>query len=236
MIPALESLLELVRVLVGFAFVLWLPGYALTAALFRRSDLGGVERILITLGSSISLVILIGFGLYLAGLPLTPATWAVGLAAVTLAAGASAWLRPTHRPDLHRPAVALTRPKRGSLLFALAALLVVSALGLSRIGAQEQPQAGFTQLSMNPIDGESVRVGVKNEESDTLTYRVVLRTATDVIAEWPTVQLGPGQGWAMDVPLPLKQRPGAELLLYRADAPEEVYRRVDLGPAPSSAT
>lgn len=234
MIPTLGSALELVRFVAGAVLVLWLPGYALTAALFRRDDLGGVERTLITLGSSISLAILIGFGLNLSGLPLTPGTWAIGLVVVTLVAGASAWLRPSHRPALPRPVVRLTRPTRGSLLFAMAALLVVSALGLSRIGAEEQPQTGFTELSMTPVNGEAVRVAVQNEESETLTYRVLLRTATDVIAEWPTVQLGPGQGWEMQVPLPLSQRPGVELLLYRADAPDEVYRRVDLGPAPSS--
>ena len=234
MIPSIGSPLDLIQFLVGAMLVLWLPGYALTAALFRRDDLGGVERILIALASSISLVILVGFGLHLSGLSLTSATWGVGLAAVTLAAGASAWLRPTHRPALARPAAMLTSRRRDSLLFGGAALLVVAALGLSRIGAEGQPQSGFTELSMVPVNDDSVRVGVQSNEAGESTYRVVLRTDTAVIAEWPTIQLGSGQGWEMEVRLPASERTGAELVLYRADTPGEIYRRVALGPAPSS--
>jgi uncharacterized membrane protein len=236
MILSFGSPLEFVRFLVGAALVLWLPGYAVTAALFRQNDLGGVDRILITLGSSISLVILIGLGLHLSGLPLTGSTWAVALAAVTLAAGAGALLQPTHRPALPRPAVVPSMRRRDSLLFGLAALLVVAGLGLSRIGAEGQPQTGFTELSMTPINNDSVRLGVQNEESGALTYRVVLQRDGAVIAEWPTVQLGRGQAWEMQVRLPVSERTGVELVLYRADAPGETYRRVAFGPAPTSGT
>ncbi|MGB3943467.1 MAG: DUF1616 domain-containing protein, partial [Methanothrix sp.] len=53
-----------VRVPVGLVMVLFLPGYALIAALFPRDDdLDGIERVALSFGLSIAVVPLIGLGL-----------------------------------------------------------------------------------------------------------------------------------------------------------------------------
>lgn len=52
------------RTILGITMVLFLPGYALIAALFpRKNDLDGIERLALSFGLSIAVVPLIGLGL-----------------------------------------------------------------------------------------------------------------------------------------------------------------------------
>ena len=220
---------SLIQVAVGGALVLWLPGYALTAALFSQSQLQGIERTLFSIGTSIAVAILTGFGLNAVGISLTGWTWGVALGGLALAAGALAWLQPTHRPVRPRLGAWVLPQRRNLLLFGAAALLVVAAIGLARFGATEQPQQGFTNLWMLPAP-DGVRIGLDNEESTAMTYRVVLTDGTSAIAEWPTVRLESGQQWDGAAAVPANVRTGVEVLVYRADAPGEIYRRVGSGP------
>ena len=53
-----------IRAVVGFPLVLFLPGYSLVSALFPRSDeLDGIERIALSVGLSICIVVFIGLAL-----------------------------------------------------------------------------------------------------------------------------------------------------------------------------
>lgn len=62
LVPLLASLP--VRIPLGLAMVLFLPGYALIAVLFpRKGDLDGIERIALSFGLSIAVVPLMGLGL-----------------------------------------------------------------------------------------------------------------------------------------------------------------------------
>ena len=59
--PFNESIL---RAIVGFPFVLFLPGYTLLAVLFpKKDDLDGIERVALSIGLSICIVVFIGLGL-----------------------------------------------------------------------------------------------------------------------------------------------------------------------------
>ena len=53
-----------VRIILGLPLVLFLPGYALIAALFiRKDDLDGIERIALSFGLSIAITPLLGLAL-----------------------------------------------------------------------------------------------------------------------------------------------------------------------------
>ncbi|UCE73895.1 MAG: DUF1616 domain-containing protein, partial [Methanomassiliicoccales archaeon] len=55
---------NLLRIIFGIPFLLFLPGYSLISALWtRNSDLEGLERIALSLGLSIAIVALTGLGL-----------------------------------------------------------------------------------------------------------------------------------------------------------------------------
>lgn len=71
-----------IRAVVGFPLVLFLPGYSLVSALFPRSDeLDGVERIALSVGLSICVVVFIGLALNY-----TP--WGIRLGPILLALSA----------------------------------------------------------------------------------------------------------------------------------------------------
>ncbi len=83
-----------VRTILGIPMVLFLPGYALIAALFpRKNDLDGIERLALSFGLSIAVVPLIGLGLNFTpfGIRLVPIL--VSLSVFTLAMLLIAYLR-----------------------------------------------------------------------------------------------------------------------------------------------
>jgi uncharacterized membrane protein len=92
LLPPLASLP--VRVPLGLIMVLFLPGYALIAALFpRKDDLDGIERVALSFGLSIAVVPLIGLGLNYTpwGIRLTPVV--VSLVFFTVIMAAVAYFR-----------------------------------------------------------------------------------------------------------------------------------------------
>lgn len=101
LIPALSALP--VRVPLGLAMVLFLPGYVLIAALFpRKDDLDGIERVALSFGLSIAVVPLIGLGLNYTpwGIRLTPVV--VSLAVFTVGCALGAFWRREKLPESER--------------------------------------------------------------------------------------------------------------------------------------
>ena len=83
-----------VRTILGIPMVLFLPGYALIAALFpRKNDLDGIERLALSFGLSIAVVPLIGLGLNFTpfGIRLVPIL--ISLSVFTLAMLLIAYIR-----------------------------------------------------------------------------------------------------------------------------------------------
>ncbi|HOS68323.1 MAG TPA: DUF1616 domain-containing protein, partial [Methanoculleus sp.] len=91
-VPVLNE--SFLRILFGVAMVLFIPGYALIAALFpARGDLDGIERVALSFGLSIAVVPLIGLALNYTpwGIRLDPIL--ASLTLFTLAMTAAAWYR-----------------------------------------------------------------------------------------------------------------------------------------------
>ena len=97
LVPGLDALP--VRIPLGLVMVLFLPGYALIAALFPgKDDLDGIERVALSFGLSIAVVPLIGLGLNYTpwGIRLTPVV--ISLSVFTVAMAAAAHLRRLNLP------------------------------------------------------------------------------------------------------------------------------------------
>lgn len=116
-VPVLNE--SVLRVLFGVAMVLFVPGYALIAALFpARDDLDGIERVALSFGLSIAVVPLIGLALNYTpwGIRLDPIL--ASLTLFTLAMSGAAWYRRLLLPADKRfvvPFRAMLASARGEL-------------------------------------------------------------------------------------------------------------------------
>lgn len=221
------------RVLVAIPFTLVLPGLALTFAAFPPGRLDLSERILFTLGLSLVSVTLGGLVLHLTPWGLRPASWAILLGGIVLGAGGVAIARGYRVRHLLATPTATWRPNGAqAVLYTLAAVILASALALTVRGAQGQSTVGFTQLwivDQGGTDIPSIQLGVGNQEPATTQFRLQFEVDRRLVRTW-SLDLAPGGRWEEAVPLPseLPQTATIEAVLYRAESPNVVYRRVQL--------
>jgi len=194
-----------VRNILGLPLVLFLPGYALIAALFpAKSDLDGIERTALSFGLSIAVVPLIGFGLnYIPwGIRLLPIL--ISLSVFTFLMCGLAYLRraklseteafevPFRETALSLKAEILEKPK-SKLDQALTVVLILSILlsvaTLIYVIATPKESEHFTEFyilgpdgkadnyTTNYVLGESgtVIVGIVNHEYRPINYTMEIR-------------------------------------------------------------
>jgi len=169
------------RVALGLPFVLFLPGYALVAALFPGASpagpgpgpgagpgasrgLGALERVALSVGLSIAAVPLLGlalnytpWGIRLAPVVLTLYTFTILLATVALA-------RRARLPPIARPEFALSLPRVGwramapvdKALVAAALVAVLLAAGATAyVVVAPRPGEAFTEFYVLGPDGKA---------------------------------------------------------------------------------
>ncbi len=194
--PALPFLQPL-RLVLGFAYVLVVPGYCLAAALFpRRADLDDVERTGLSLGLSIAWVPVLAF--ILDRLPWRLRPWPIVLgemASILLFMAVALWRGARQPPGMAyaphldaRPGLwwqSLPTAEKHLYRFAAAALLL-SGLALASIFLLPAPDEFMTEFYMLGPEGlaenypQEVRVGedlgvtlgIANHEPDARSYRV----------------------------------------------------------------
>jgi len=191
-----------VRIFLVLPLILFIPGYALIAALFPgASEINSVERVALSLGISIAVVPLIGFGLsYTArGIDLDPVVFSV--ATLTLFFSLVAFMRRQALPIEKRyspPFSAVFSPVKrelfsqpsGStarilsfLLLAVVLIAIGSTIYVAAIPAQEEKYTDFFILGSNGSAGDypsllvpgrnySVFIGIGNHESGQVSYTV----------------------------------------------------------------
>jgi len=163
---------------------------------------------------------------------LRPATWALWLALITWLGSLTAIVRRREPVTTQLSILRRLRPGWGLSLGA-AIFLAAGSLALAVAGSAQPYSEPFTRLWLLP-DTENrapaVRLGVLNMENTDMTYRLVLTADDVVLYESLNIELMPGEGAESTVTLP-EESVGAEIRaeLYRAEAPQEVYRRVHLG-------
>jgi uncharacterized membrane protein len=219
------------QVVFGLPLVLVLPGYALTAALFSKNALRFLERVVFSLGLSLVIAVLGGFVLNWTTEGLQMSSWAVLLGGVTLVASSAALVRRSRETGkeftISRSEIKIDWAR--AALFGLAALIVVGAVLVARVGALQQADRS-TQLWMLPANGAGqnvVRLGVRNMESKAMKYKLQVTIGNDVFREWEMVELDPEQIWETTIELPTGTEKGAvQAKLYLPDQPASPYRWV----------
>lgn len=227
---ALSPLPAPIRVVGAAPLVLFLPGYWLLAAIAPRICGEPLETVAFSVGVSVAMCIVVGLVLNLTPAGLTGDAWVLALGGIALAGSAAAWLRGARHEALPWRDVVPAPGRRGGAMFALAGLLLVGAFGLARFSAGQQSEPHFTQLWITPAGTQAgnVQLGVRNLEPTSMTYTVEVRANGNLVQRWPSLTLQPNQSWETELTsadgAPL--RGSVEALLYRADAPDQVYRRV----------
>ena len=172
----------LLKSLLLVPLVLFIPGYALAAAMFPAATLGRGERLVYALSLSVAAATLGGLAWQLA-FGLGRLAWAAILTAVTLAACAVAHrrraaVRPDRTPST-RWLTGLNAPTAVGVLVAVA--LAVFAVWTAIEGLQDQrAESKFTALWIVPSKeggAEGAEVGLSNHQSAVHRYRLTVTGA-----------------------------------------------------------
>lgn len=124
------------------------------------------------------------------------------------------------------------------LLFLAAALSLSSYAFLSAVATvQSQRGTGFTQLwitTQRHAGIDTLSIGVASQELDVTTFRLLLVSGDRTVAEWPSLQLAPGQSFlaSVDVDPATFVVPSVSVVLYRLDSPSTPYRLVQASVRP----
>lgn len=217
--------------LAALILTLVLPGFALCAALFPRGSLDRANYILYGFGLSVIQITLINFVLTWTPWGLQVYSWTGTLIFLVGISLLIAFLRRNlPHPFLQFPRI---YPGRPLWLVCGAVILVISALGVARVGAERQPATPFTQFWILPGSTQgTATIGIDNVEQRTMRYKLILNIDGTSVQEWSEITLEPGQQWQAVA------KPGAhwdgshpiDAMLYRLDAPNTVYRHGILWP------
>lgn len=211
------------RILLGFPFVIFFPGYVLVAALFpRKSSLSVTARVALSLGLSIAVVVFIGLILNF-----TP--WGIGLYSLLLslflfilfASGIVWYVRGRIGPeekfsiDFRLPLASLSPTLRTAGKRYLSLVIILLFIILGGIGAlgyvMAKPVIGqpFTEFYILGIDGKAesypqeltpgeegkVIVGIVNHEHEEMYYRLEVIADGNKLYQLPPIQLMPEENW-----------------------------------------
>jgi hypothetical protein len=230
---ALAVVLDLpaaIRLPLAVPLAVFVPGYGMLHALLPGATLASAERLIIAIGTSIGVTILGGIVLALSPARLSPVSWAVMLAAVSLTALGVAWLRRTREgisgPRLARPRV----PLGGAVVILVSAVLLADVVLGARFIAAEQLAPAPEQLWMLPNDSSSdVRLGMQAGPGGG-EYVVRVSSGGDTVAQYE-LRLGQGETWQTELPVTVEQRSAPLVARLYEGGSETEPRFVVLQPA-----
>jgi uncharacterized membrane protein len=220
--------LFLLRLVLGFIYVLYVPGYCLQAALFpHRGDLDNIERLGLSLGLSVAVVPVLA--IFLSLLPWGLFLWPIVLGQllfILILSGAALWRRlrlpPTERyaPDPQFQPLSWwqsLRPLERRIYQVMSGIGVFLLLAFIWVFAVPSPEEFMTEFYIlgeeglaesyprNPMVGEEIDVtmGLVNREQSQETYRIEV---------WVTWAWAPDDWWTLvEVEGPFTLEPGEQV-------------------------
>ena len=209
------------------------PGYAVTAALFPKAQLGRAERLLLSVALSLAVLVLGSVVVFQMGTDLTLNVWAALVESVVSVGCLVAMLRRPSEPALVAPLPGLSQ--RQWVLFGLAGLVALAALALAGTPLAATNVQGYTVLWVLPAGDAAapeLRLGVESAELSAVSYRVEVSVGAGAPGEVARLTLAPGEKWESTYAIPpeLQGQGAIAARLYRLDQPDEAYRQVTLWP------
>ncbi len=241
------------RIILGLPFLLFFPGYTLMAALFiKKEGIGGIERVALSFGLSITVVPLIGLILNYTpwGVRLEPILYSV--ASFIFITSIIAWVRRKRLPEQERFGIEfqLKAPGWGGsawdkVLSIILVVAIVGALGsLGYIIATPKVGERFTEFYVLGLEGKAIDyprelrvgeegrviVGIINRERETVSYWVKVRIDGVRDNQTGPLELGNDEEWEEIVsftPDRVGDTQKVELLLYK-NMESEPYLKLHL--------
>ncbi len=242
------------RIALGLIFLLFAPGYTFVAGAFpRKTSLGPIQRLALSLGLSVAIVAQIGFVLNYTpwGINLSPLAISIALFIVISSAFALYRRRqvPEHERFEIRLHIGLPLWKEGGRLDrVLSIVLVLTALAAAGLFVYSLtvPSEGekYTEFSvlggqgmagdydLRAAEGEEVRVtlGIVNHEHQDTSYRMQVRLDGERVQEVGPINLAHTGRWEANVTFVAAnagEDQKVEFQLYRNDG-SEPYRDLHL--------
>ncbi len=229
------------RVPFGLALCLFLPGYALVAALYPRTEaLQWTERLALSIGSSIVVLVLVALAVSYSPWNDTPRATSIALIGVTIPGVLIGVLRRRRGGD--RGPLLLDRQSCRSLLswrIVTVILVAVCVAGISGYSLSRPTRSqAFTSFyvlrsnstigSYSSVTGRAGRliVGITNREGRPVSYRVAASWSQGGMASVRTGIVRDGNTWrhALYLSRNGKNAGFIRLSLFRADRPRHIYR------------
>jgi uncharacterized membrane protein len=217
---------NILRIIFGLPFLLFLPGYALVSALWaKNTELDMLERTALSLGLSIALVALVGFGLNFTPLGITLNSVVIGLFILILILVGLTWyrrlqLKPEERFQLKFGVVNDTMDAISSankLIVLMVVIAIIIGGGLLVYIALNPPQETFTELFILDENGATedypsslivnesaqITIVVISHEEETIDYNIVVwlrpLNGTDEILSNYVFSLENEKKWQQDI-------------------------------------
>jgi uncharacterized membrane protein len=223
---------ELIRVIAALPLALYLPGFALVAAVFDGEQLAPLKRLTIEVAASLIVLVLSAFVLNIFPFGLRTASWAVLLPLLIIVGCAVAARRRDKASRRPRPFFAgVGRPSTRTIVLLGAAIVIGAAsIALAQKPLPAKHAEGFTALWMLPTDAdeEAVVVGVQSNEQDPASYRLEVTAGGGSQSKTYRVELDPGEEKTFEVEVPSRSTGRTHVVasLYREGKPGRLFRRV----------
>ncbi|MCK4476351.1 MAG: DUF1616 domain-containing protein [Methanophagales archaeon] len=257
LVPPLNEISP-IRIILGLPLVLFLPGYALIAALFpRKDDLDGIERVALSFGLSIAITPLLGLALNYTpfGIRLSPILIVLSVFTISLAMGA--YVRRSMIPEEDRFVVEFaaffksmknsfkaTDTKIDKILTVGLIISIIIAISMTAY-VITTPKEGekFTEFYVLGPGGKAedyptnlkvgeegeVIIGVVNHEYANVTYQLEVKLNGEVIGE-KSIGLMHNETW--ESPFTFRAKKAGEdqklEVLLYKEGVKEVYRSLHL--------
>jgi uncharacterized membrane protein len=248
--PILTPLIDFLRIVLGFPFLLFFPGYALLSALFpRRDDLDTVERIALSIGLSIAIVPIVGIILHFTpyGIRLSSILFSITGLVLLFSIVAIRRRRRIGETYVFTFEIKWKDLPQGEKTYRFIALLLVLMLFVMIVQAMTVPRIErFTEFyildsegkaenySENLTFGENVEliVGIKNHEATDVEYKVVILLDNETLKTIDGIRLRHEERWEEKVnfvPIKKGENMKLEFLLHKEDNNKvEPYRTLRL--------
>lgn len=223
---------ELIRVIAALPLTLYLPGFALVAAIFDGEELAPLKRLTIEVATSLIVLVLAAFVLNIFPFGLTTASWAVLLALIVIVGCLVAARRRGKAPRRAQPLFAsVGRPStRTAVLVAAAILIGAASIALAQTPLPAKHAEGYTALWMLPAnaDEKALVVGVQSNEQNPASYRLRIETGGGSRSKTYALKLDPGEEKTFEVKAAPRSTGRTHVVasLYRAGEPGRLFRRV----------